>query len=95
MALGKKTGGRDFKKGAKPGPGRPKDTPEKKLRKIALRERLKEYLESGEAAADFEALRKKKPGLAIETALDRIEGRPKQSIEHSGAFALVVKGKDA
>jgi hypothetical protein len=68
MAPGRKTGGRDFKKGKAPGPGRPKDTPEKKMARKALKDYYQQYLTNGEAVLDFKRLRTKDPGGAIDRA---------------------------
>lgn len=66
------------------GPGRPKMTLEEKEIKKAIREYMKEYLESGEAAKDFEWVRKKKPELALEMSLNRIYGRVDRPISDPG-----------
>ena len=47
MAKGRKTGGRDFKKGKSGGPGRPKLSLEKKMERKALLDYYKSYIEEG------------------------------------------------
>ncbi|HUK57468.1 MAG TPA: hypothetical protein VLY20_12515 [Nitrospiria bacterium] len=86
MAKGMKTGGRDWKKGEAPkSSGRPPDSPEAKKLKSYLRSYLEE---TGAAIDDFEKLRKEDPGAALRFAADRIWGRPKESVEHSGGLTL-------
>lgn len=68
MATGRKTGGRDFKKGKSGGPGRPKLTPTQKMERKALHDHYREYLENGEAVLDFIRLRLKDPRAAIDLA---------------------------
>jgi len=88
MALGKKTGGRDFKKGKSGGPGRPKLTPDQRMQKKALFDFYKEYLESGEAIKDFKKAKSKLPLACIQEAADRLHGKARQSIEMSREINL-------
>ena len=77
-----------WKKGAAPGPGRPKDTPEKKAQRMALMDYYKRYLESGEAVVDFEKWRKHTPGPAIQEATDRVHGKAPQHLNLGGKINL-------
>lgn len=77
-----------------PGPGRPKETPEKRNKRLALKEFYKQYLESGEAVKDFHKHRLKQPGSAIEMAEKRIYGMPSQAVQHSGAIKVEVVNVD-
>ena len=87
MAKGKKTGGRDFTKGD-PRAGRKPESEETKLKRRAIKERLNEYLESGEASDDFDNAREKSPFAALEFAMDRVMGKPTQPLEHGGSVAV-------
>lgn len=69
--------------------GRPKDTVERKAKKLAFLQVMRDYLESGEFLAEFEAAKRKKPLEAIEMARDSVYGRPKQVTELSGDRLIV------
>lgn len=70
------------------GGGRPKETPERKMQKLAIKEHFLKYLESGEASKDFEKMRKKHVDKALKLAYESHYGTPKQSIEHTGEVEI-------
>ena len=74
--------------GTFPGAGRPPDTPERKLQQRCIRDYYKQYLTNGEAIADFERLREKKPDTALYMAETRTYGPPVQQVRHSGTITL-------
>lgn len=89
---------KNLEKGRRPGPGRGKMTPENHAKKMAIKEHLQKYLESGEAAEDFEKMRQKYVDKALKFAYESQYGTPKQAVEHSGEMKLsgvkVVFGDD-
>ncbi len=91
MALGKKTGGRNFLPGNRGGPGRGRLSLEEKVKRKALLDHYKAYLESGQAVQDFQKLRKKKPEMALRLAEERIYGPPTQQVNPPGNKILVIQ----
>src|SRR3972149_3602783 len=83
-----------------PGPGRKKMTPEQRLEKKCLLKFYAEYLKSGEAIKDFKRAKKKIPLAALQEATERIHGKAKQSVEHTGDMKIeivrevITKGAD-
>ena len=95
MALGKKTGGRNFKKGVVSNPnGRPKSGE-------SMTDVLKSMVDKDEIAAKLIQIAKKGNFAALKYVYDRIDGMPKQAVEHSGDAAnpmsikIHIQGIDA
>lgn len=87
-----------YKKGDKltRGPGRALNGTPKHLIGVSIRETMKSYISSGEASADFQTLRTFDPAKTLDMAMDRIEGRPKQSVEvdmDENMVALITRVK--
>lgn len=86
---------KNLRKAGIPGPGLSKHTDEqlikKRATKKALIDRYNEYIESGEAAADFEKVRIRTPDKAIALAEDRIYGKATQHIEHTGSLITNIE----